>query len=211
MLKSRSPFLRSITRTAAGFLLAAAPLSGALVTIPTAQATTVLKVSVPEMVKMSEWALRVRITSVTSVDTRTNSGRKTDGIFTDVAFDVLETLHGASSSAPTRIRLPGGVGRDGLALTIPGMPKFGVGEEVVVFLERSRDGHLPCGLEQGVWAVLRGPTGVPIVRQSTEGILMMAPSASGGLVAVHEDNHVRHVLLSQLAQQVRSAATILPK
>jgi hypothetical protein len=201
---------RFLLRTTAACSAATAVLAAPVFTND-AHATTVLKVSIPEMVQMSEWVLRVRITAIEHVDARAAKARPTDGIFTDVAFEVLDVYAApggpAGQSPPRSMRLLGGIGRDGIALTVPGMPKFVVGDETVIFLEKSRDGHIPCGLQQGVWNVIRGATGLPIVRQSTEGLLMVSPATGGEVAPAHDHGKERHLLLSQLVAAIRAVGT----
>ncbi len=173
---------------------------------PPAGATTVLKVDVPAMVRLSEWVVRARVLAVSPVDLRDAAHRGADRLFTDVQLEILEAYHGDKVPGLYTMRLMGGVGKDGLAMTIPGMPSFTAGEEVVLFLEPSRDGHLPAGLMQGVWRVIRSPLGPPVVQQWTGGVLMMQPGPGGGLVA-DEAAHThpfKHKLLSALAQEIRA-------
>lgn len=190
-------------------LIAGATAAPLVLTASPARATTVLKVDVATMVRLSDWVVRARVLAVSPVDLRDAKQRGADRLFTDVQLEVLEAYHG--EEVPTRytMRLMGGVGKDGLAMTIPGMPTFAPGEEVVLFLEPSRDGHLPAGLMQGVWRVIRSPIGPPVVQQFTGGMLMMQPGPSGGLVA-DEGAHAQpfqHRLLSSLAQEVRAASS----
>lgn len=188
-------------------LIAGAVAAPAVFLAPPAHATTVLKVDVAGMVRLSEWVVRARVLSVTPVDLRDARHRGADRLFTDVQLEILEAFHGDKVPARYTLRLMGGVGRDGLAMTIPGMPSFTTGEEVVLFLEPSRDGHLPAGLMQGVWRVIRSPFGPPVVQQWTGGVLMMQPGPSGGLVPdeVAHEQPFQHKLLSTLAQEIRAA------
>ncbi len=152
--------------------LAAAPLSAA-----PARATTVLQVDVPDMTVTSEWVVRARVVGVRWVDLRPQGG----GLFTDVDLSVTEVYRGAEVPARYTLRMVGGRGADGIELRIPGMPTFVAGEDVVLFLEKTSVGHVPCGLGQGVWRVAVGPDGQAWVRQSTGGVHLMRRDAQGRL------------------------------
>lgn len=163
---------------------------------PVAHATTVLKVDVPEMTRISEWVVRARVLAVESVDLRASG----DGLYTDVSLAIDEVLRGTGAPANYTMRLMGGVGRDGMALTIPGMPRFAVGEEVVLFLERIANGHVPCGLGQGVWRVVRPPVGPAVVRQSTAGLNVMAKNTKGVIAATEPQPPVARTLTDLVAE-----------
>jgi hypothetical protein len=95
------------------------------------------------------------------------SGRDAEGLpATWVTLDVREGLKGALGD--TLVFKQVGVSEplpDGTLLRIAGLPRFAVGEEVVLFLYApSRHGFTsPVGLAQGVFRVERGGT-LPIVR-----------------------------------------------
>jgi hypothetical protein len=169
MTKRRHPSL------IVAFAAACVALSGSV------EATTVLRVDVPGMVRLSESVVRARVIATRDVDLRP---AVRSGLFTDVELEIFETVRGDVLPKRHVVRLQGGTGADGIALTIPGMPRFRAGEEVVLFLERSAHGHVPCGLEQGVWRVTRGAGGEATATQSTGGLQMMARDPAGRLVPV---------------------------
>jgi hypothetical protein len=170
---------RSRTRALAAAM--AVLLAGAALTAEGARATTVLQVDVPAMVRLSESVVRARIVATRDVDLRPEVR---SGLFTDVELEVLEVVRGRTLPKRHVMRLHGGAGGDGIALTVPGMPRFKVGEEVVLFLEKSAHGHLPCGLEQGVWRVARGSGGAATASQDTAGVQLMRRDTAGRLVPV---------------------------
>ncbi len=166
-----------------------------------AEAATVLKVDVPAMVRLSESVVRARVAATRNVDLRPSVK---SGLFTDVELEILEVIRGPARPGHHILRLPGGTGADGIALTVPGMPRFAPGEEVVVFLEKSAHGHVPCGLEQGVWRVQRAADGTATATQSTTGLQLMARNADGRLKAI--EGHPGQVMpLDALLRGIRAA------
>ena len=146
------------------------------------QATTVLKVDTPQLVETSEWVVRATVVEVRTEDLRAE-GR---AIFTDVEFAVHETYKGLDVPVRYTMRLLGGTGADGITMKIPGMPVFVPGEEVVLFLERTSMGHIPCGLGQGVYRVLYTPAGDTWVRQSAGDAHLVERGPEGHLRAAHK-------------------------
>lgn len=188
--------LSSILSTLAVFTFAA-------VTPTVTSASTVLKVDVSEMTRISPWVVRARVTAVASVDLR----KRGESIYTDVTLAIDEFYKGPDAGAPktTVMRLPGGLGDDGMALTVPGMPTFKVGDDVVLFLEMTGLGPVPCGMEQGVWRVYRGALGYLMVTQSTARVSLVERDKDGRLVPSHDRPVVATKLLDQLKAEVRAA------
>ena len=60
------------------------------------------------------------------------------------------------------------------------MPGFVPGQDVVVFLEATSLGHIPCGLGQGVWRLFESPSG-SWARQAAAGVHMMRRGTTGRL------------------------------
>ena len=149
--------------------------------VPMASGTTVLKVTTAQMTETSEWVVRGTVAGVEVADGR-SEGR---AIFTDVDVIVTETYKGVAVPSRITLRLLGGTGADGITMKVPGMPQFVVGEDVVLFLEKTSAGHIPCGLGQGVFRVLETPAGDTWVRQSVGSAHMMERSANGRLVPAH--------------------------
>ena len=186
-------------------------LSGLLVLASTfvlldqeAKATTLLAVDVPEMTLASEWIIRANVSSVRSVDLR----REGRGIFTDITLEISEVYRGEHVPTTYVLRLLGGRGDDDMALWVPGMPRFVAGEEVVLFLEATSAGHVPCGLGQGVWRVETTATGatwtqralgdVHLMRRTPEGRLEHAPMIPISSVRLLDDL-IAEVYATQLA------------
>ena len=143
-------------------------------------ATTVMKVDTGELAATSQWVVRATVLSVRNVDLR-HAGR---ALFTDVELAFTEIYGGKSVPSRYTLRLIGGKGADGTTMKIPGMPTFQVGEDVVLFLEKTPTGHIPCGLGQGVYRVLHTPSGDAWVRQSVGHVNMVKRGPSGRLETV---------------------------
>ena len=79
---------------------------------------------------------------------------------------------------------------------------FKQGEDVVLFLERTSLGHIPCGLGQGVWRVQTDPTGRSWVRQSVSGMHLMERSPQGRLRGAHLPMLTRVKALGDLAYEI---------
>jgi hypothetical protein len=132
-----------------------------------ARATVVLEVGLEEMTHASDLVLHgvVAKTDVVAV------GGVPGHLVTDVTFRLVEVWKG-ERLAPDELftlRLPGGT-RGGLTLRVPGVPSFGVGNEVVLFLERTSGGFTPTGLTQGVFSVEIGRGGEKLVSRRVGGV-----------------------------------------
>ncbi|TNF24242.1 MAG: hypothetical protein EP329_25360 [Deltaproteobacteria bacterium] len=145
-----------------------------------ARATTVLFVGVGEMTTLSDWIVQVRVTDVAFIDLRAEG----KGLFTDITMDVIDVFKGQDVPKRYVMRLVGGRGADGMALMVPGMPVFSVGQRAVLFLEKTNIGHVPCGLGQGVWRIHDSNASRPWVEQSIHDLHMMRRNEHGNLEEV---------------------------
>lgn len=168
-------------------------------------ATTVLKVDVKEMTSLSEWVVRGRVVSVENVVAADEGGP-----FTDVKITLDEVYRGPSAAtqggaAPRElvIRLMGGKMDGGLAMKVPGMPRFAVGDAAVFFLERTATGLIPAGLEQGVWRLVKGPFGYEVVQQTVFDLNLVVRTPDGKLVPDAHGPHRTSRLLSSLVAEIR--------
>ena len=182
-------------------IIAAVALTLFASAIGEAQATTVLKVDTHQLATTSEWVVRATVTSVKNVDLR-KEGR---GIFTDVDLTFTEIYGGKKVPSRYTLRLIGGTGVDGTVLQIPGMPRFSVGEDVVLFLEKTPTGHIPCGLGQGVYRVLQTPSGDLWVRQSTGHVHLLKRARNGRLTSAHPTFDQTNMPLDTLIHRIHSA------
>lgn len=179
--------------------LAALALSVAALGAP-AHAATVLKVDVVDAARLSEWVVRARVLSLAPLDLRASG----DSIYTEVRLAIDAVYRGQNVPRTVVMRLMGGVGKDGLALAVPGMPEFKPGDDVVLFLEKVGVGHVPCGLGQGVWHVAPGVLGQPVVYRHLDGLAIMAPDADGKLSEVKPQAPLGVKLLSQLVREIKA-------
>ncbi len=177
-----------------------------LMAVASAHATTVLKVDVETMTATSEWVVEARVTDVRYADLRGEGA----GLFTDVTLTIDQVYKGEAVPARYVLRLVGGVGDDGMALTVPGMPRFRRGERVILFLEKTTTGHVPCGLGQGVWRVVDDTRGQPWVQQSSHGLHMMRRSPTGRLVGAEHAALTDAKTLESLIAEVYAALLAPP-
>lgn len=190
---------RLLARSALALLLTA-PL------LDTSRATTVLKVDVQEMTSLSEWVVRARVVSVDNVVAADQGGPFTDvRIALDEVYRGPQDPKGADGAHPKElvIRLMGGKMDGGLAMKVPGMPRFAVGDAAVFFLERTATGLIPAGLEQGVWRLVKGPFGYEVVQQTVFDLNLVVRTPDGKLVPDAHGPHRTSRLLSSLVAEIR--------
>jgi hypothetical protein len=175
---------------------------------PAAAGTTVLRVDLEQLTHTSQWVLRAQVESVDNVDLR----REGRNLVTDVHLTVLEIYKGVQVPARYTLRLPGGTGADGVSLRIPGIPTFKAGDDVVLFLEQTAVGHIPCGLGQGVWRVHKDAASQNWVRQSIGSVHLMERDSAGRLVEARPVLHSAATTLGELIGRIYAAqpSTITP-
>lgn len=100
---------------------------------PTLRATTVIPPSFPELVEKAEAIYRGRVTAVEARYVDRPDGSRVIKTFVTVAID--KVLKGTAQSTITLEFLGGRIGDDSLLIT--GMPKFTVGAEEFVFVQRN--------------------------------------------------------------------------
>jgi hypothetical protein len=133
--------------------LSAAFLSGA------ALATTLARMDLDTLARSTEMIIRARCIS-------TSSHWESGSIWTFAGFAVIETFKGAPPQE-LRVRLAGG--RAGhLETKVQGVPRFVVGEEVVLFVERTSAGDYGVtSWAQGTFRVHRDAAGDVRLSQDT--------------------------------------------
>ena len=116
-----------------------------------ADATTLMRMSFAQMARASQLIVRARCMGET---TNWDAGE----IWTFTSFRVEETWHGAAPSQIS-VRLLGG--RYGnVTSKVSGVPRFAAGEEVILFLERTRRGDFSVvSWEQGTFRIHRDASG----------------------------------------------------
>lgn len=114
------------------------------------EATTVVRVPLEEMVRISALVVYGR---VVAVDERAREDDSRN-IWTTVTLEVYSVLKGNHAARTLTLRFPGGTAH-GFTVDLIGMPKFRVGEEVVLFLEATTRGYTPAGLGLGTYRVVK--------------------------------------------------------
>lgn len=191
--------LAPMRRFVAGCAVAAATLLAGALPAP-AEAMTVLQASLPELVQTSGLVMHARTRAV-RVEDRRAIGR---AVWTVYEFDVIELYKGDRKAIGPRFRLEllGGATADGMTLSVPGMPGFAMGEEVVLLLERHSEGYTLTGAPQGKWTVYRDAQGVARV---------VRPLDQAHLVRRGQDGRLEHVEPAQaplLLQPPRADQTL---
>lgn len=127
-------------------------------------------------------------------------------ILTDVTVRVSESLKGESA---TLVLTQMGGEVDGMKLSVEGSPVFRVGQEVLLFAWRDRNGRAQVnGLAQGKFDVTRDPaTGVATVSRSLDG-LAMRRAGTAGLVRTEAPSSRR---LNAMLDDVRSILADAPR
>jgi hypothetical protein len=95
--------------------------------------------------------------------------RRGAGIWTVTDFAVEESWKG-SSSTHVQVRMPGGRAGHVIRL-VPGAPRFRPGEEVVLFLERTRGGD---------WSITAWGEGTFRIHQNSHGEEIVTPDVASG-------------------------------
>ncbi len=114
-----------------------------------AEASVVKEVGLEEMTLAASFVFHGKVESV-HVEPSANPK---DLIYTRTKIRVLDVYQADDEvHSDVLLRLPGG-SRDGRKDVVAGMPVFRVGEEVILFLEKTSQGWTPCGLSQGVFRV----------------------------------------------------------
>jgi len=143
----------------------------ALVGAGTADATTVLKMSLKDLAKKSDAVVMARVDDMTA---RYDANKE---IYTYITLKVLDPVKGSKKDEVLTIRQIGGtVGT--IASIVPGMPTFKKGEEVVVFLTQKDQAGYPwvMGLQQGKYSVSVDENGSKHVRNELDGTTLFDAS-----------------------------------
>lgn len=149
--------MKSIRNTAATWLAAlAAVTSWALLSASPAHATSVLPLYLDEVIDHSTTAFEGTV-----ADTHSARDTATNLVVTYTTFTVTDVLKGTVPSTYTIKQIGGELPQEDLIYHVPGIPKFKLGEDYVVFMAGvSRSGFSsPIGLAQGRFNVMQGPAG----------------------------------------------------
>ncbi|MCO5169303.1 MAG: hypothetical protein M9894_23410 [Planctomycetes bacterium] len=163
---------RRTARRALGLLL----LLAALWPLGEARSTTVEALEPEDLVARAEAIVWGDVVSV-----RADWDERRARIYTHVEVAPRETLKGQPAPTVT-LKLPGGE-VDGVVSVFHGMPRFRLGEEVVLHVTspHARTGvRLPVGLGQGVHRVLRPGHGPAVATRDTRELHLVRPGVAGG-------------------------------
>jgi hypothetical protein len=195
--------IRSISaRLAAGI---AAAISCALFVAAPAHATSVLPLYLDEVIDQSTTAFQGTVTD-------NHSGRDpvTHDIVTYTTFTVSDVLKGSVPATYTIKQIGGAVPAEKLEFRVPGVPKFAVGREYIVFMAGvSAEGFSsPIGLAQGRYAVRQDAKGKHVgnggdFRDSASRMGAQMPSQSKALIAA-QGGPVREMDVDAFKQMVRN-------
>ena len=175
--------IRSISRRAVPALLLLA------LGTPSLSATSYVMVADEALVDNAPVAAVVRVVSEDrAAALRTEGGPAAPSAITEYVVQVEESLKGQIPGGTAVVRMPGGVGRNGLNLKVYGMPRLRAGERALLFLEPSADGtwrvaHLLLGAfreveEGGRRLALRNLNEAREVRKTAAGV-EAAPGRDG--------------------------------
>ena len=171
----------------------------------TALATTVLKISLNEMTLGSDLIIQGSIKSAETVAIGGNERH----LQTQVVVDIRNVLKGQKGMKSLRLELMGGkLGK--WVMHIPGMPTFTPGEEVVLFLEKTRTNWALTGLSQAKIVVQKGSDGIQRVRRTVEGLHFMKRNKSGRILETEPPKPMVQELGSFLAE-IRTYLTAAKK
>lgn len=125
-----------------------APLLALLVMCATAAGTTLTRMSVGRMTRAARSIVRARCLT-------NSTGWDAGEIWTFTTFEIQETWKGTPRDAQIAVRLLGG-NFGGLTSSVSGVPRFAVGEEVILFLEPTARGDFSIvSWMQGTFRVRR--------------------------------------------------------
>lgn len=169
-----------------------------------ARATTVLRLPVEEMTRRADLVVRAEVRSVTvRLD---DAGARP--LSTIVDLRVTRVLKGQAAGPTLRLDLVGGATKTA-SVSIPGMPSFRAGDDVVLFLEKTSRGYIPAGLSQGKFLVRRAASGVVRAERETVNLSRVTRDVSGRLVHMEGPDPEDEIALDDLLRSI--ARGRLPK
>lgn len=156
-------------------------------------ATSLVKLDLAGLIADSSWIVQGKVLSVTEESPQSEKASP----YTHIEIQIsqiyshanLEDEKGANDGEggpwlpPQTLTLSyvGGPLGNGLALQVPGTPKFKVGDEAIFFLEEAYGGLTTVGLGQGAWRIYDGPMGYPLTKQDIGAASLFEANGSGAL------------------------------
>jgi hypothetical protein len=168
-------------------------LFAAFLVCPSVGATTFAHMSVAEMSRASSAIVRARCVTNTV-------GWEAGEIWTFTAFEVEETWRGETPSRITVRLLGGRLGS--VTSSVSGVPRFRMGEEVVLFLEPAPNGNFSIvSWEQGTFRIRHEiRTNEEVITQDTASFATFDPATRQ-----FETNGIRNQPVRELRAQVEAA------
>lgn len=170
-------------------------LALALAALPPVYGTLVPRLSFEELVGQSAVVAHGRVAAV-----RVAWDAERQNIWTHYEIALEEALKGAPGRT-VEIQEPGGE-LDGMRMEILGVPRYELGEEVVVFAAPTPAGLRTCGWGQGRF-VVEGEPGRRRVRNDLGGIQLTAPSKAGRYRAAAAPDEALAVFKQRIREEVR--------
>jgi hypothetical protein len=189
----------------AGF--SGAVLTAALLLAAASSATTLLRLTVE---KMSVQAEMIVVGDVTEVKSQWNTAGTM--IYTFVAVDVTQCIAGACGETVKIKQRGGSVGQ--WSMPIPGMPRFVVGQKVLLFLEKDPEGvpgyAYVLGMCQGMFLIAKdAKDGQSMAVQ--QGGAALADVGVDGVIRVLPGEKPLKVPLKNLLKKIKTALKNLSK
>lgn len=162
------------------------------------EATTVVRLNLEQMVRGSQ-----RIIIGRCLSRRTHWNRTRTLILTSTRFAVTEDLKGESRGFATVVMVGGT--KDGITQEVSGVPKFEVGEEVLLFLTAGKSGRWrPLGLSQGKFRIVTDRQGIRQALHASSGLHFSRASAGESSKAPIPARIEIDRLLSRIRQLINS-------
>jgi hypothetical protein len=134
------------------------PLLASVVLLAPAGATTLLKMSMSDLILQSTSIVRARVTGSRTASVGPN-------IYTYYQLQVSETLK-KGAALPSEVAVPGGVYENLRQIGI-GSPELTQGQEYVLFLWTGRSGRTQVsGLSQGLFSLTQDASGNTVLKRS---------------------------------------------
>lgn len=143
----------------------------AIVCVSVAQATTVERMTFSEVIRAAGVIVTSQVVAIDDAVWDAERGMP----YTEVVFVVNRPLKGEiSAGQELRLRFPGGTARNGLTLTVAGMPRFGLHQRVVLFSARGIDDQTACplvGWWQGLYRLHAGDDGLSVTNHAGRAVV----------------------------------------